>query len=62
MTSVLDVNVRVAVSPSFTSRPPALSEIAGVLRVGWVLSIVTEPDPEVIAVPALPDASLKEIE
>ena len=62
VTSELDVNVRVTVSPLFTSRPPALSDRAGVLRVGWVLSMVTEPLPDVTAVPALPAASLKAIE
>ena len=61
VTSELDVNVRVTVSPLF-ALPSPFTVIAGVLRVGWVLSMVTEPDPEVTAVPALPLASLKAIE
>ena len=61
VTSVLEVNTRDTTSALF-ALPAPLTVRAGVPRVGWVLSIVTEPDPEVIAVPALPDASLKEIE
>ena len=61
VTSLLDVNVKVTVSALF-ALPSPLTVIAGVLRVGWVLSIVTDPDPDVTAVPALPLASLKAIE
>ena len=61
VTSVLEVNARDTTSAVF-ALPDPLVEIAGVPRVGWVLSIVTEPDPEVTATPAFPFASPKEIE
>ena len=59
VTSVLDVNTRVTVSPSLTSRPPALSDSVTPESVGCVLSIVTDPDPEETSTPALPFASPK---
>ena len=61
VTSVLEVNARDTTSAVF-ALPAPLTVRAGVFRVGWVLSIVAEPDPEVTAVPALPAASLKLIE
>ena len=61
VTSVAEVNARDTTSALFALPDPLVVK-AGVPRVGCVLSIVTAPDPEVIAVPALPDASLKEIE
>ena len=55
------VKLRVTSSPLFASPVPAV-EILTEPRVGWVLSMVTVPDPDVTAVPALPLASLKAIE
>ena len=50
--------VRVTTSPSLAF-PSPLTAIVTAEPVGWVLSIVTDPDPDVTAVPALPLASLK---
>ena len=63
VTSELDVNVRVTMSPLF-ALPSPLTVIAGVLRVGWVLSMVTLELSEtaVTAVPALFASSEKAIE
>jgi hypothetical protein len=61
VTSVAEVNVSDTTSALLALPVPEVA-IAVEARVGWVLSIVTEPDPEVTAVPALPAASLKEIE
>ena len=55
------VKLRVTSSPSLALPVPPVA-ILTELSVGWVLSIVTDPDPDVTAVPALPLASLKAIE
>ena len=55
------VKLRVTSSPSLALPVPAVA-ILTELSVGCVLSIVTDPDPDVTAVPALPLASLKAIE
>ena len=52
------VKLRVITSASLALPDPAVA-IETEDRVGWVLSIVTEPLPDVTAVPALPAASLK---
>ena len=52
------VKLRVITSPSLALPVPAVAIETGD-RVGWVLSIVTEPLPDVTAVPALPLESLK---
>ena len=52
------VKLRVITSPSLALPVPAVAIETG-SRVGWVLSIVTEPLPDVTAVPALPLESLK---
>ena len=56
-----DVNVRDTVSALLASPSPFVAIDTG-FSVGCVLSIVTEPDPEVTAVPALPAASVNAIE
>ena len=61
VTSVAEVNARDTTSALFALPDPLVVK-AGVPRVGCVLSIVTEPLPDVTATPALPDVSLKEIE
>ena len=63
VTSLLDVNVKVTVSALF-ALPSPLTVIAGVLRVGWVLSTVTAVTSVTAdtAVPALPASSVKAIE
>jgi hypothetical protein len=61
VTSVLDVKVIVMTSASLAA-PSPFTETTGVLSVGCVLSMVTEPVPEVTAVPALPAASVYAIE
>ena len=55
------VNVRDTVSALLASPSPFVAIDTG-SSVGCVLSIVTEPDPEVTAVPALPAASVNAIE
>ena len=62
VTDSLAVMVSVIVSPLFAKPVLPSVDMAMLVRVGWVLSIVTDPDPDVTAVPALPLASLKAIE
>ena len=54
---VVTVTVPAELSSAALRCVPQLAETAEI--VGWVLSIVTDPDPDVTAVPALPLASLK---
>ena len=63
VTLSLTVMAKVSVFPLFAN-PELLLLVDRAMfdNVGWVLSIVTEPDPDVTAVPALPASSEKAIE
>ena len=63
VTVSLAVIAKDSVSPLFANPELLLLVVKAILdNVGWVLSIVTEPEPEVTGVPALPASSVNAIE
>jgi hypothetical protein len=56
---VASLLVKVRATPPVLVEPPLVTVEEVIVIVGWVLSMVTEPDPEVTSVPVLPLASPK---